>query len=195
VCSAGKIKHIGLSMISGSTLRRAVAVAPVAAVQVGYSLFTQDIEGPAGTDILAVARELGVAIIAATPLDRGLITPTFVEGIPSDKGDMRGAVFPRFSEANAEANKAAVAKIAAAAEARGCSVPQLCLAWLLKQGNDVIPIPGTKRVAYLEDNWGALKVELTDDDEKEIRAMADGVAGGHTPEFYMSMLFRDTKTA
>ncbi|KAH6682220.1 putative aldo-keto reductase [Plectosphaerella plurivora] len=191
--AAGKIKHIGLSMISANTLRRAVAIAPVAAVQVGYSLFTRDIEGPAGTNLFTVARELGVAIVAATPLDRGLMTPTFSNGLPEDAGDIRSAVMPRFSEANATANRAAVARLADFAKARGWSVPQVSLAWLLKQGDDVIPIPGTKRKAYLEDNWAALGVTLTDKEEMEIRGMAEGIAGGHTPEAYKSMLFRDTR--
>ncbi|KAI4948411.1 hypothetical protein J4E91_005833 [Alternaria rosae] len=191
----GKIRHIGLSSISSTTLRRAVAIAPVAAVQVDYSVFQRDIEGPTGSDILATCRELGVAIVAATPLGRGMITSTFAQGeMLGDGKDMRPAVMPRFQEANREANEKVVVQFQALADKQKCSVSQLALAWLLKQGDDIIPIPGTKRINYLEQNLASMDIELSDEDEKEIRAFAydAAVKGTAQPAQFSGYLYRDT---
>ncbi|KAL5336653.1 NADP-dependent oxidoreductase domain-containing protein [Aspergillus crustosus] len=192
----GKIKHIGLSMISSTTLRRAYKIAPVTAVQPDYSVVSREIEGPAGTDLLVACRELGVAVVAATPLGRGLLTSTFSQGDNvGDEKDMRVKVMPRFLPENREQNVSAVSRFRALAEKKGSSITQLALAWLLKQGNDIFPIPGTKRIKYLEENWRALNISLTDEEEAEIRAIAESnsLAGGVVPDQFASHVFRDTK--
>jgi aryl-alcohol dehydrogenase-like predicted oxidoreductase len=192
----GKIKHIGLSSVSSTTLRRACKIAPVAAVQAEYSVFERGIEGPEGTDLLATCRDLGVAIVVACPLGRGMLTTTFSSGqAVGDSKDKRPAVMPRFQESNRDTNAAIVNRFKALADKKGCTVSQLALAWLLKQGDDIIPIPGTKKLRYLEENWAALGVPLSDGEEAEIRALADEapVAGGSVPPQFASYLYRDTK--
>ncbi|OAA62849.1 Aldo/keto reductase-like protein [Niveomyces insectorum RCEF 264] len=176
----GKIRHIGLSSPSSATLRRAYAVAPVAAVQVEYSVFSRDIEGPAGTDLLRTCRALGVTTFAYAPIGRGLLTGQIRATTDIDGGahDLRRMV-PRLSGANLDKNLELVDAIAALAAAKTCTPGQLALAWLLAQGDDVVPIPGTKRVAYLEENVGAAHVQLTDAEVADIRRLVDdkGVAG------------------
>lgn len=170
-------------------------IAPVAAVQVDYSPFVLDIEGPKGTNLLATCRELGVAVVAATPLGRGLLTTTFASGeAVGDEVDKRSQVMPRFMEGNRGQNIKLVSQFKALAEKKGCTTSQLALAWLLKQGSDIIPIPGTKRIKYLEENWGALKVHLTDEDEAEVRRFVETaeIAGGALPPKFESFNFRDT---
>ncbi|KAM5345679.1 hypothetical protein ACJ41O_011540 [Fusarium nematophilum] len=192
----GKIKHIGLSAISSATLRRAIKIAPVAAVQIGYSPFELDVEGPEGTDLLATCRELGIASVAAMPLGRGILTSTFAKGEDlGDEKDMRTKVMPRFLGESRENNVRVVNQFKALADRKGCTTAQLALAWLLKQGDDIIPIPGTKKLKYLEENWGALDVELTDGEEEEIRRFARGagMAGATLPEAFKDYNFRDTK--
>lgn len=183
-------------MVSAATLRRAVKIAPVAAVQTEYSVSARDIEGTAGTDLLAACRELGVAIVAATPLGRGILTADFSKNDTAfGEGDARPRVMPQFLAENRERNAQVVAQFAALAQKKGCTVSQLALAWLLKQGEDVFPIPGTKRVRYLEQNWDSQDVVLSDAEEKEIRAFFDnnGFVGGTLPEAFKSHRFRDTK--
>ncbi len=149
-CREGKIKYIGLSAISSATLRRAIKVAHVDAVQSDYSVAYRDVEGPAGTDLLATCKELGVAFVAAMPLNRGLMTATFASGAPlGDATDMRPAVMPRFQEANRAKNEVFVRQFQALADKLGCTTSQLALAWLLKQGDMIFPIPGTKHIKYL----------------------------------------------
>jgi aryl-alcohol dehydrogenase-like predicted oxidoreductase len=192
----GKIKHIGLSAISSATLRRACKIAPVAAVQTEYSVFSRDIEGPAGTDLLATCRELGVAVVVAAPLSRGLLTTTFSKGEAlGDSKDLRPIVMPRFQEANRDHNVKLVGQFKALADSKGCTVSQLALAWLLKQGDDIFPIPGTKKIEYLEENSGSLGVFLSDEEEAETRTLVDttDVAGASVPPQYASYVFRDTK--
>ncbi|MCJ1381395.1 hypothetical protein MMC17_004505 [Xylographa soralifera] len=192
----GKIKHIGLSAVSSATLRRACKIASVAAVQVEYSVFTRNIEGPAGTNLLATCRELGVAVVVSSPLGRGLLTTTFSNGeAVSDRKDSRPRVMPRFQEANRDENIRIVSQFNALANKKGCSVSQLAIAWLLKQGDDIFPIPGTKRLKYLEENWDALDVSLTDKEEAEIRAFAETteLAGSHIPAQFAAYIYRDTK--
>lgn len=187
--------HIGLSSISSATLRRACKIAPVAAVQVDYSPFVLEVEGSAGTDLLATCRELGVAIVAAMPLGRGMLTSTFASGEPvGDSKDKRTLAMPRFQEANRDKNIVLVNQFKALADKKGCTTAQLALAWLLKQGDDIIPIPGTKRLKYLEENWAALDVELTDEEEAEIRQFVQtaDIAGAPLPAAFASYNYRDT---
>jgi len=173
-----------------------VKIAPVAAFQPEYSVFNREIEGPLGTNLLATCRELGVAIVPAAPLGRGLLTSTFSRGeAVGDSTDMRPRMMPRFLEANRAKNVEIVQQFKTFADKKGCTVSQLALAWLLKQGDDIFPIPGTKKIKYLEENWAALDVSLTDEEEAEIRAFSEGIqiAGSHTPEQFHSWIYRDTK--
>ncbi|KAF4471861.1 aldo-keto reductase [Fusarium albosuccineum] len=192
----GKIKHIGLSAISSKTLRRAVKIAPVAAVQIGYSAFEREAEGEEGTHILATCRELGIPVIAAMPLGRGLLTTNFATGSTAeDEKDMRWKTIPRFTEENREKNIELVTQFKALADKKGCTTAQLAIAWLLKQGDDIIPIPGTKKLKYFEENWASLDVKLSDEEEAEIRRFVQNadVAGGSLPDAFKDWSFRDTK--
>lgn len=180
--------------MTSNTLRRAYKIAPVVAVQTEYSPFVLDIEGPTDTDLLATCRELGITVVCYAPLGRGLLTSTFGSGeYGSDKKDMRPAHLPRFMEENRAANMKLVNQFKELAEKKGCTTAQLSLAWLLKQGEDIIPIPGTKTIKYLEENWGALDVHLTDDEELEIRKFVENaeVAGGKAPPGVTTLI--DTK--
>jgi aryl-alcohol dehydrogenase-like predicted oxidoreductase len=168
----------------------------VAAVQTEYSVFFRAIEGDASNNLLATCRGLGVAVVVACPLGRGLLTSTFSQGKNvGDSADMRPKSMPRFQEGNREQNVAVIAQFKAFADRKRCTVSQLALAWLLKQGDDIYPIPGTKRAKYLEENWGALQIKLTDDEEKEIRAFAEAseLAGGNVPDAFAEYVYRDTK--
>ncbi|KAI1259455.1 aldo/keto reductase [Xylariaceae sp. FL1019] len=191
----GKIKHIGLSSISSSSLRRACKIAPVAACQVDYSVFMRDVEGPAGDNLIATCRELGITIVAAMPLGRGLITSTFSTEISNDAQDRRSKAMPRFQEANREHNAKVVAAFKSFADKKGCSISQLALAWLFKQGDDIIPIPGTKRLKYVEENWAATFITLSNQEDKEIREFLDSnpVAGAVMPPGMEHYYYRDTK--
>lgn len=183
-------------MVSSATLRRAAKVAHVAAVQTGYSVFDREIEGPAGGDLLAACRESGTAVVAATPLGRGILTTDFSRGeFASDGQDIRPKVLPQFLAENRDQNVRVVAAFRALSDKKGCTVAQLALAWLLRQGDDVFPIPGTRRVKYLEQNWGALDVVLGDGEEKEVRHFVENakVAGDALPAAFASHRFRDTK--
>jgi aryl-alcohol dehydrogenase-like predicted oxidoreductase len=153
--SAGKVAHIGLSEVSADTLRAANAVHPITALQSEWSLFTRGLED----EIVPTARELGVGIVAYSPLGRGELTGALE--IASD-GDFR-ASSPRFQRENRERNLRLVQQARRIAEEVGCTPAQLALAWLLHQGDDVVPIPGTKRVRYLEENAAAGEIELTDE--------------------------------
>lgn len=156
--------------MTSTTLRRAVKIGPVAAIQMEYSPFVLDVEGPESTNLLATCRELGVSIICYSPLGRGLLTTTFSNNdLAKDSQDFREMAFPRFQAHNREANVKLVKQFRAIAEKKGCTTSQLALAWLLKQGPDILPIPGTKRIKYLEENLGALEVDLSDVEEREIR--------------------------
>lgn len=192
----GKIRHIGLSEVSSATLRRAHKIAPVAAVQVEYSPFVRDIESTSGTNLLKTCRELGVAIVCSSPLGRGLLTGelTTRESI-SGPNDLRATHFPRFSEENFDLNVKLVSLFRALADKKGCTTAQLAIAWLLKQGDDVIPIPGTKKVKYLEENWQSLEVHLTDGDEEEIRKFVENaeLAGYRSMPAGKYRAFVDTK--
>lgn len=152
----GKVRHLGLSEVSAGTLRRAYAVHPIVALQSEYSLFTRGIEA----EILPAARELGTALVAYSPISRGLLGGALppADQLPDD--DFRKHM-PRLSGENAEHNATLVAEVRKIAESAGITPAQLSLAWLLAQGDDVVPIPGTKRLAYLEENAAAAGIELT----------------------------------
>jgi aryl-alcohol dehydrogenase-like predicted oxidoreductase len=158
---AGKVRHLGLSEASPETIRRAHAVHPITALQTEYSLFTRDLED----EILPTLRELGIGLVPYSPLGRGLLTGA-IAGPDTLAGDdsRRSGFFPRFTGEALDANLALVAKVREIADAKGATPGQLALAWVLAQGDDVVPIPGTKRVKYLEENVGAAAVTLTAED-------------------------------
>ena len=184
---AGKIRHIGLSEASPATIRRAHAVHPIAALQTEYSLWTRDPED----EVLPTTRELGIAFVAYSPLGRGFLTGQYkrFEDLAAD--DYR-RFSPRFQGENFQKNLDLVARVEAIAKEKKCTPSQLALAWLLAQGEDIVPIPGTKRRKYLEENAGALKVKLTSDDLRRIDEVAPhGVAAGpRYPEQMMSLVNR-----
>ncbi|VUC26876.1 unnamed protein product [Clonostachys rosea] len=191
----GKIKHIGLSGINAATLRRAVKIAPIAAVQTDYSPFNLEIEQAHSGHLLKACRELQIPVVAAMPLARGMLTNRFASGDALTEGeDMRNKLIPRFHDGNREKNIEISKKYQALADKKGCSVAQLSLAWLRKQGGDIIPIPGTKQIKYLEDNWASLNVELTAEEEAEVRQLSETteLAGYHLPPAFANFLFGDT---
>jgi aryl-alcohol dehydrogenase-like predicted oxidoreductase len=159
---AGKVRHLGLSEASPETIRRAHAVHPITALQTEYSLFTRDLED----EILPTIRELGIGLVPYSPLGRGLLTGAISadSGADGEADRRRSEYFPRFQGEALDANLALVEKVRELASSKGCTPGQLALAWVLAQGEDVVPIPGTKRVRYLEENVGAVSVELTADD-------------------------------
>jgi len=172
---AGKVRHLGLSEAAPETIRRAHAVHSITALQSEYSLFTRDLED----EILPTIRELGIGLVPYSPLGRGILTGA-VTRESLEAGDSRTAGrFPRFQGEALDANLALVEKVKELAEAHQCTPGQLALAWVLAQGEDVAPIPGTKRVRYLEENLGATEVQLTDDDLKALEEAVprDAVAG------------------
>lgn len=133
--------------------------------------------------------------MASCPLGRGVITSTFSRGEPvGNSEDKRPKIIPKFLEENRERNVKVASQFAALAEKKGCTVSQLALAWLLKQGNDIFPIPGTRRVEFLEENWGVLRISLTDNEEAEIRTFAEEnkMVGGQVPDQFVEYLYRDT---
>lgn len=155
-----------------------------------------DVEREVSTNLLATCRELGVALVAYSPLGRGLLTSTFAQNeIPKgDAADMRDALFPRFQEENREINVKLVNSFTALADKKGCSTSQLAIAWLLKQGDDIIPIPGTKKINYLKSNFGALNVRLTAEEEVEIRKFVETaeIAGSVDPAIFAGHKVLDT---
>ena len=170
----GKIKAIGLSEVNEETLRKAYAVHPVAALQSEYSLWTRDPED----GVLQACRELGVAFVAYSPLGRGFLTGQIKSFDDLDADDYRRHS-PRFQGENFHKNLDLVKKIEEMAKQKGCTTAQLALAWVLAQGDEIFPIPGTKRMNYLEENLGALNVQFTKDELAEIDALAPkGVAAG-----------------
>jgi len=159
----GKIARIGLSEVSAATLRRAHAVHPVAAVQTEYSLWTRDVEA----EVLPTCRELGIGLVAYSPLGRGFLTGRYQTDTNFEEGDFR-AHLPRFQPDNIDQNRALVDIITALAQRKACTPAQIALAWLLAQGDDIVPIPGTRRLRHLQDNLGALSVRLEADDLAEL---------------------------
>jgi len=172
---AGKVRYLGISEAGPETIRKAHSVHPVSALQSEYSLFSRDVED----EILPTIRELGIGFVPYSPLGRGFLTGRWrsIEDMPED--DTRSARFPRFSEENFAKNLVLADRVREVADGKGITPGQLALAWLLAQGDDIIPIPGTKRREYLEDNAGAAGVTLTADDLARIEeAMPRGSAAG-----------------
>jgi aryl-alcohol dehydrogenase-like predicted oxidoreductase len=184
---AGKVRYLGLSEASSATIHRAHAVHRISALQTEYSLWTRDPED----DVLATTRELGIAFVAYSPLGRGFLTGQFKRFEDFAADDYR-RISPRFQGENFQKNLNLVTRVEAIAREKRCTPSQLALAWLLAQGEDVIPIPGTKRRKYLEENVGALNVKLTAEDLRRIDEVAPkGVAAGaRYPEAMMSMVNR-----
>jgi aryl-alcohol dehydrogenase-like predicted oxidoreductase len=181
----GKVRHLGLSEVSQATLRRAHAVHPIAAVQSEYSLWTRDPED----GILAACRELGVGFVAYSPLGRGFLTGAIADPKTLPEGDFRG-LMPRLSGDAFAANARLVEEVKVIAAELGITAAQLALAWVLRQGKDIVPIPGTKRRTYVEQNAAALRVELT----PEVSARLDtlfapgSVTGTRYPEEGMKLV-------
>jgi len=178
--AAGKVGRLGLSEVSPATLRRAHAEFPIAAVQLEYSLFTRDVvEG----EMLAVCRELGITVVAYSPLGRGMLTGAIGSRAQLSDDDNRRR-WPRFAEENFERNLALVHAVRDVAGEIGCTPAQAALAWLLAQGDDIVPVPGTKRAARLEENAAAAGLALTAEQSRRLAAAVPGaaVAGARYPE-------------
>ena len=192
MCREGKIKYLGLSEVSSTSLRRAHAVHPISAVQMECSPFATEIKSP-DIGLLKTCRELGVAIVAYSPLDRGMLTGAYKSPADFEEGDYRKG-FPHFSEENFPKNLKLVDRINEMAKKKGCTAGQLSLAWLLAQRPDITPIPGTKRIMYLEENMGALKVKITSSENAEIpKAVENAVTHGERyPEQMIGALLTDT---
>ncbi|MFS8008417.1 putative perakine reductase [Helianthus anomalus] len=163
----GKIKYVGLSEASASTIRRAHAVHPITAIQLEWSLWSRDVE----EDIIPTCRELGIGIVAYSPLGKGFFSsgPKILDELQD--GDLR-KYMPRFQPENLEHNKIVYERVNEIASKKGCTPSQLSLAWVHHQGNDVVPIPGTTKIQNLEQNIGALSVKLTPDEMTELESIA-----------------------
>ncbi|HEX9944789.1 MAG TPA: aldo/keto reductase [Thermoanaerobaculia bacterium] len=183
----GKVRHLGLSEASPQTLRRAFAVHPITALQTEYSLWSRDPED----EVLAACRELGVGFVAYSPLGRGFLTGQIRRFEDLAPDDFR-RLSPRFQGENFQKNLDLVQRIEEIAAAKKCTPAQLALAWVLAQGEDILPIPGTKRRKYLEENVGALDVELTPEDLRRIDEAAPkgAAAGARYPEAAMASVNR-----
>jgi aryl-alcohol dehydrogenase-like predicted oxidoreductase len=166
--SEGKIKYLGISECSSQSLLRASKVHPIHAVQVEYNPWSLEIETSAGTNLLRTTRELGVSVFAYAPLGRGIMTGQYRSVDDFDENDFR-RTSPRFQGDNFAKNLKLVDEFRDMAEKKGCTAGQLAIAWLMAQGEDIFPIPGTKRIKYLEENLEAAKVVLTKLEETEIR--------------------------
>jgi aryl-alcohol dehydrogenase-like predicted oxidoreductase len=182
---AGKVRYLGLSEASIPTIRRAVKVHSITALQTEYSLWTRDPE----REILAACRELGIGFVAYSPLGRGFLTGQFrkFDDLPAD--DYRRNS-PRFQGDNFQKNLDLVQRVEEVAREKECTASQLALAWVLAQGDDIVPIPGTKRRKYLEDNVAAAAIALTKEDLRQMEAVfpADAAAGGRYPEHMMALV-------
>ncbi len=177
----GKVRHIGLSEAAPETIRRAHAVHPITAVQTEYSMWSRDPEN----GVLPTCRELGIGFVAYSPLGRGFLSGRFTSPDELEDGDFRKSG-PRFTGANLDANLKLAAKVAEIAEEKEITPAQLALAWVLAQGEDLVPIPGTKRREYLEQNAAAVDVVLTEDDLARIEAELPKVAGERYDETGMA---------
>lgn len=184
---AGKVRFLGLSEAAVGTIRRAHAVHPIDALQTEYSLWTRDPE----REILAVCRELGIGFVAYSPLGRGFLTGTL--GSPQDLSpDDRRRAHPRFEPENFARNLTLVERLRDMADAKGCTLPQLVIAWVLAQGDDIVPIPGARRRDHLEENLGALRVRFVADELTALAQAAphDIAAGTRYPEQGMRAINR-----
>ena len=180
---AGKVRFLGLSEAAPATLRRAVAVHPIAALQTEYSLWSRDPED----ELLATCRALGIGFVPYSPLGRGFLTGQ-IKSIDDLAPDDFRRQNPRFQGANFQKNLDLVARLHHLARQKDCTASQLALAWVLAQGDDIVPIPGTKRVQYLEENVGALSVQLTPDELDHLNELAPkgAAAGDRYPTASMS---------
>jgi aryl-alcohol dehydrogenase-like predicted oxidoreductase len=185
--SQGKVRYLGLSEAGPDTIRRAHAVHPIAALQSEYSLWSREPE----EGILDLVRELGIGFVAYSPLGRGFLTGE-IKSVNDLAPDDWRRNSPRFSGANFQRNLDLVEEVKAIAAKKGCTAAQLALAWVLAQGDDIVPIPGTKRRSYLEDNIGALEVRLTPEDLAQINHILPpgGAAGTRYPESGMQVVNR-----
>ena len=181
----GKVRYLGLSEASAQTMRRAAKVHPIAALQTEYSLWSRDPEN----EILATCRELGIGFVAYSPLGRGFISGRFKRFEDLSEGDQRRN-WPRFQGENFQKNLDLAEKVAQIAREKGCTASQLAVAWVLAQGNDVIPIPGTKHKKYLEENVGAMDVKLSADDLLRLEEVFPhgAAAGTRYPEQMMHLV-------
>ena len=177
----GKVIHIGLSEAASETIRRAHAVHPITAVQTEYSLWSREPEA----EILPTCRELGIGFVPYSPLGRGFLSGRFKSPEELDERDFR-RTGPRFTGANLQANLRLAAKVAEIAAEKGITAAQLALSWVLTQGEDLVPIPGTKRREYLEQNAAAVDVELTEEDLQRIESELPPVAGARYDEAGMA---------
>ncbi|KAB8698117.1 hypothetical protein FH972_026367 [Carpinus fangiana] len=191
----GKIKHIGVSELSAESLRRASKITHIDAVQLEYSPFSLDIEDPK-IALLKTCRELGTAVVAYSPIGRGMLSGEIKSLHDLPEGDFRRNA-PRFSEENFPKNLKLVKKINVIAERKNVTTTQLALAWLLAQGDDIFPIPGTTRVERLKENLASLQIKLTPEEEKEFRSACESAlpAGERYPPASMASLFADTPEA
>jgi aryl-alcohol dehydrogenase-like predicted oxidoreductase len=183
--AAGKVRYLGLSEAGAETIRRAHAVHPISAVQTEHSLWTRDAE----RTVLAVLRELGIGFVAYSPLGRGFLTGAIRDRAALAENDTRRN-HPRFADGNLEHNLALLDAVEAIAARVGATLPQVALAWVLAQGDDVVPIPGPTNRRHLEENLGALAVEITADELERLRALLDAhdVAGERYPAPMMASL-------
>ena len=181
----GKIRYIGLSEAGANTLRRAVKVHPIAALQSEYSLWTRDPE----EEILPTCRELGIGFVAYSPLGRGFLTGQLTKFEDLEPDDYR-RLSPRFQGDNFQKNLDLVKQVELMAREKGCQPSQLALAWVLAQGDDVVPIPGTKHRKYLEENIGTLEIDLTIDDLRRLNEVfpTGAAAGQRYPEHMMALV-------
>ncbi|MFL5781387.1 MAG: aldo/keto reductase [Thermoleophilaceae bacterium] len=171
----GKVLHLGLSEAAPDTIRRANAVHPISALQTEYSLWTRDVE----EEILPTVRELGIGFVPYSPLGRGFLSGRYRSADQFEENDFRRLRGPRFQGENLERNLEIVDRLEAMAAEKGCTAGQLAIAWVMHQGDDVVPIPGTKRVKYLEENAAAADVQLSDEDLRRLDEIAPpGVAAG-----------------
>jgi aryl-alcohol dehydrogenase-like predicted oxidoreductase len=172
--AAGKVRYLGLSEAGPRTIRRAAKVHPIAALQTEYSLWSRDLED----ELLVLCRELGIGFVPYSPLGRGFLTGRFQSEKDFEPGDFRAAS-PRFQGENLRRNLLIVEQVQQMAVEKACTPAQLALAWVLAQGEDIVPIPGTKRRAYLDDNAGAINVRLDADDLRRLDEIAPkGIASG-----------------
>ncbi|MEU5538227.1 aldo/keto reductase [Streptomyces sp. NPDC020362] len=181
----GKVRHIGLSEASAETIRRAHAVHPITAVQSEYSLWTRDVEA----EVLPACRELGIGFVPYSPLGRGFLAGRFSSAEDLDENDYRRNS-PRFADANIDANQRLAEKVKEIAAEKGVTPAQLAIAWVLAQGEDLVPIPGTKRRTYLEQNAAAVDVELTKEELARIDAELPEASGERYDEAGMRAVNR-----
>ncbi|MEI6300511.1 MAG: aldo/keto reductase [Betaproteobacteria bacterium] len=181
----GKVRYLGLSEAGADTIRRAAAVHPIAALQTEYSLWCRFVEA----DILPLCRELGIGFVPYSPLGRGMLTGAIASLADLGEADRRRD-HPRFQQGNLESNAALIKPLTDMAGAKGCTPSQLALAWLLAQGNEVVPIPGTKRRSHLKDNLAAVSVQLSGEEAALLSCGVDDsqVAGTRYPKGQMAML-------